>query len=108
MNDMTPEERRKKVKQLRDSGMTFAAIAKQMGFSTERARCLYQMALHYEEYQKDSVFKNRLPIRALNVLLRYGITTLDELKAVSPDYIMKMRNVGKQTFDMIMKVREME
>lgn len=122
MNDTTPEERRKIVKALRDSGMTFAKIGNHMGFSVERARQLYIRALRDERREKAMphlmaqleearkhdaryVFSDCLPARACNALWRIGINTVDELRAASPERIKNARNIGKKTFDLIMKVR---
>ena len=125
MSEMTPEERYKKVKCLRESGLTYKAIGQQMGFGAERARQLYKKALRMEHYKEHEpfllkqleearkhdaryVFKDYLPARAVNALWRYHINTLEELKATDPKKIIQMRNVGKTTFDLIMKVRGMD
>ena len=101
---MTKEEREKrfKVKQARDSGMTFRAIGLQMGFSTSRARTLYEAALRLERNEKAMP---GLTQRAIYALCRNGITTLDELMAASPETIRQTRNIGEKTFGLIMRVR---
>lgn len=125
MSDMTPKERRDKVKKLRESGMTFKAIGLQMGFGKERARQLYMSALRHERKEKEApyllkkieearkhdaryVFSDRLPTRAINALWRCGINTIDELIAADPEKIRRARNVGKVTFDLIMQVKNEE
>ena len=125
MSDMSPKERREKVKQLRESGMTFKAIGLRMGFGVERARQLYKSALRLEREEKEKpyllerleearkhdaryVFADKLTTRAINALWRRGINTIEELKAADPEVIKKTRNVGAKTFDLIMQVKNEE
>ena len=107
---------------MRESGMTFKKIGEHFGFGAQRAMQLYKGALRDEMIEKSQinmekqleemrkhdaryVFTDLLPQRAINALWRYGINTLEELRATSPEYIRRMRNVGQMTYDMIMKVR---
>lgn len=125
MSDMSPIERRKKVKQMRESGMTFTQIGIQMGVSRSRAMDLYKSAVRISRMENNKpdlyrrleeaaendfsdMFQANVIVRAYNALLRNGIRTIEELKAVSPEDIMRLRNVGKKTFQLIMNVRNRE
>ncbi len=119
---MTTEEKRATVKELRDSGETYAKIGDRMGVSANRARQIYLLALRDEQRKKalpdllkqleearkhDAryVFSDYLPTRACNALWRIGINTLDELRETQPERIKNARNIGKKSFDLIMAVR---
>lgn len=109
---MTPDERRKKARELRASGMTFREIGKEMCVSTVRARQL-QMAQTWDEksaklWPELKEIDRVLAARIANALSRNGIHTIEELKAVSPEQIRNMRNIGKESFEIIMKIRGRE
>ena len=122
---MTPKERCYKVMELREKGLTYKAIGKEMGFGVERARQLYLKGRRYKNAEKAignchvdiaTELKNReeykfrwmLSARAYNALERQGIRTLKQLKETEPEKIIKFRNIGKKTYSELMKIREME
>ena len=101
--------------------MTFKAIGQHFGFSVTRARDIYLKALRNERRKKRQdimkqlekikhpdardEFDGYMTARAVNALWRYGINTLTELRAIEPERIKRMRNIGPKTYDEIMRFR---
>ena len=108
---MTPEERRKKVKELRESGMTYRKIGKEIGVSAERVRQILRRQAFIERVDKgwpeelDEIAGHRDAIRIKNLLLRNKINTIEELKKRTPQEIKRMGGVGKKTLKTIMRIR---
>lgn len=109
MSKLTPDERKKKVRELRASGMTFRKIGEEMGVSTNRARQIHEMQTWTERRERLwpelKTINGVLASRIANALSRNGISTIDELKAISPERIRNMRNIGKESFEIIMRIR---
>lgn len=105
---MTPEERRKKVKELRESGMTYQKIGKEIGVSAERVRQILLRQAFLEREGKgwpDEIAGHRYARRIISTLRRNKINTIEELKERSPEEIKRMRNVGEKTLEIIMRIR---
>jgi len=103
---MTPNERRQKVKELRESGMTFRSIGEQMGFGAERARALYVKSTRKD--RKDSELcklhsagenvdiRINVSNRTINILTRNGIDTIEKLKSLKLSDAKRMWQVGEK------------
>ena len=106
---MTPQERRDKVKKLRESGMTFKAIGNQMGFSSVRAQYIYHRATMVIDNNIDSdLYRLRLSNegldirhnvsgRTMNFLFRNGIDTVEKLKSLKLSDVFGTDGAGDKT-----------
>lgn len=109
---MTPEERRGQVKELRESGMSYRKIGKEIGVSGERVRQILRRQAFLEREGKEWPTEDLDEItgysdarRITNILRRNKINTIEELKERSPQEIKRMGGVGKKTLEIIMRIR---
>lgn len=108
---MTPKERREKVKELRESGMSYRKIGKEIGVSAERVRQILLRQVSLERVGKgwpeelDEIAGHGYTVRIINTLRRNKINTIEELKERSTQEIKRMRGVGKKTLEIIMRIR---
>lgn len=113
------------LKALYADNMTLRDIGKILGITGERVRQIKLRALRkighritIEKYQRELesnafyISKNELDeldlsVRAWNCMLRSNVKTLDELLAMTPDQIIRIRNLGRKTYqEIIDKVHE--
>ena len=50
------------------------------------------------ELWKPPIMRENMPRRVANIMLRIGVTTLEQMREITPSDIMKMQGVGKVTF----------
>ena len=120
MSELSPKERQAKVKQMRESGMTFKQIGLQMGFGVERARQLYVKAtrrdrrenevssLYFLNGEEGINIRRHVSARTFDVLRRMGIETIMQLKNLDELTIWNTRQVGQKTYDEIMWLKKVK
>ena len=111
MSEMTPKERRERVRALRESGLTYKAIGQQMGFGVERARQLYMSAIRKQSVFDYPLYKTvylgnsmesieiRLHIsgRTMNTLNSIGVKTVEDLINLNVEEVKRIPHVGQKT-----------
>lgn len=113
MPNMTHQERQQKVKQLRESGMSYKEIGNIMGFGVERARQLYMKAtrknrtsnevylLYLSQGDEGVNIRMNVSSRTMGALLRIGVETIEQLKYLDDETILRTRQVGQKTYNEI-------
>ena len=111
MSEMTPKERRERVRLLRESGLTYKAIGQQMGFGVERARQLYMKAIRKQLVFDYPLYKNvylgnsmesreirmHVSSRTINTLCSIGVKTVVDLIDMNVEEVKKIPYVGRKT-----------
>lgn len=125
VEDVLVERDRTILKALYADNMTLLEVGKILGITSERVRQIKLRALRkighritVEKYRRELEDKRYLitnggldeldlSVRAWNCLLRSNVNTLDELLAMTPDQIIRIRNLGRKTYqEIIDKVHE--
>lgn len=113
---MTAYERRMKVKELYDSGMSFREVGKKMGFTGQRASQLYNYAtqpdrVNSELYQfylhpDNADVRRKVCARTMETLRRHKIDTFEKLNELKISQVVKFMQVGAKTLEQIEWLKE--
>lgn len=97
--------------QMKNAGMSFTEIGRNLGLCRGRANAIYHEALHFDSLLNDPFIKliyRNSPTRhegniVLRALQRRGITTIAGLKKLTVNDAKKIRSIGDRTMPILEK-----